>query len=102
MKDRICKDKPISSEQLVDYYLKEILKKEKPKSSNLYDKWDVILPENLKKHIQIKEIRDDVLILVADHPAWRQKANMNKRKILKKINEEFPTLNIKSIQIICR
>jgi len=100
--ERICKENPISSKDLVELYLKTILKKKKPIDYQIYEIWDLILPENLKKHIKIKEVKDDILILIADHPAWLQKANMSKNTILRKIKKEIPSTNIKSVHIICR
>ncbi len=100
--NRICTDKPISSKQLVDLYLNNVLKKKKPLNFEIYEKWDIIVQNKLKDHLKIKEVKDDVLILVADHPAWVQKANMSKKNILSKIKKEIPITNIKSIHIICR
>lgn len=102
MKNRICKDKPISSKELVDLYLQNVLQKKKPLAFEISEKWDIIIKSKLKNHLKIKEIKDGVLILVADHPAWVQKANMSKKNILNNIQKEFPVSNIKSIHIICR
>lgn len=102
MDDRICKDNPISSKKLVEIYLNTILKKKKPLNFDLYEKWDIIIQNKLKDHLKIKEINDGVLILIADHPAWLQKANMSKKNILSKIKKEIPLTNITSIHIICR
>jgi predicted nucleic acid-binding Zn ribbon protein len=102
MDNRICKDNPISSKQLVELYLNSVLKKKKPLNFEIYEKWDKIVQNKLKDHLKIKEVKDDVLILVADHPAWVQKANMSKKNILSKIKKEIPITNIKSIHIICR
>lgn len=102
MEDRICKDNPISSKKLVEIYLNTVLKNKKPLNYELYEKWDIIIQKKLKEHLKIKEINDDVLILIADHPAWLQKANMSKKNILVKIKKEIPITNIKSIHIICR
>lgn len=102
MDDRICKGDPISSKKLVDIYLKTVLNKKRPLNFEIYEKWDNIIQTKFKQHLKIKEIKDDVLILIADHPAWLQKANMSKKNILSKIKKEIPTTNIKSIHIICR
>lgn len=102
MEDRICKENPISSKDLVDLYLKTLLKKKKNIDYKIYEIWDLIIQDNLKPHIKIKEVKDDELILIADHPAWLQKANMSKNTILRKIKKEIPSTNIKSVHIICR
>lgn len=102
MDDRICKDNAISTKNLIDIYLNTVLKKERPKKSEIYDKWDDIISNKFKHHLKIKEINNDKLILVADHPAWVQRANMSKNIILKNIKKEIPSSNIKTIHIICR
>ncbi len=103
MDERLCKDNDsISCKKLIDFYLDNVLKKRKPLNFEIYEKWDIIVQNKLREHLQIKEIKDDVLILAADHPAWLQKANMSKNNILKNIKKQIPLTNIKTIHIICR
>ncbi len=102
MDDRICKKDALSSKKLIDIYLNTVLKKKIPKKNEIYNKWEKIVSLKFSQHIKIKEIKDDCLILTADHPAWLQKANMSKNNILKKIKKEIPSTNIKTIHIIYR
>lgn len=102
MDDRICKGESISSKKLIDIYLNTVLKKKIPPKDDIYSNWEKIISLKFSKHLKIKEVKDGCLILIADHPAWQQKANMSKNNILKKINKLIPSTNIKTIHIICR
>lgn len=99
---RICPNEPMSSKELVEIFLKRLNVEKVYKESDIILNWNKKFGKEFKGHIKIKEIKLDTLILKADHPAWAQKANMKKNTILRKIKKEFPSTNIKSIQIICR
>jgi len=102
MYDRVCNENAKSTKELLELYIKNILIKKYNKNDDIYSKWNEIIPNKLSQHLEIKEIKDDKIILIADHPAWAQKAKLSKNNILQNINKTFPSTNIKTIHIICR
>ncbi len=53
--------------------------------------------EDLATHSNLKEIKNNILFVETDHPAWVQLFNFNKKRILKIFNEEFKEFNAKDI-----
>lgn len=102
MYDRVCNEDAKSSKELLELYKKNILNLKITKNDDIYSKWNLIIPTKFIQHLKIKEIKDDCLIIIADHPAWAQKAKMSKNNILRNLKKEITTTNIKTIHIICR
>lgn len=97
---RIATKDAMSSKQLIDMFLSK-LKVESIEECSITLNWGKIVQGDYYKHLKVKEIKFNTVIVVADHPAWAQKANMSKNTMLKKIQKEFPSLNINAIKIIC-
>lgn len=98
---RICTKEPMSSKELIEIILNK-LQIDNTNDCNLASKWNKIAEGDLAQHLTIKEIKFNTLVVIADHPAWAQKANLKKKIILRKINKFFPSMGINSIKIICR
>ena len=98
--ERIATKDAMSSKQLIDIFLSK-LKVENIDDCSITLNWRKIVQGEYYKHLKVKEIKFNTVIVIADHPAWAQKANMSKNNMLKKIQKEFPTLGIKAIKIIC-
>lgn len=97
---RIAVDEAMSSKELIKIFLNK-LHIEQNDELKLTLKWNKIVNGELSKHLKVKEIKFNTVIISADHPAWAQKGNINKTRLLKKIQKEFPSLGIQSIKIIC-
>jgi len=52
--------------------------------------WEEVVGKDIASHVQALDIRDGVLILAADHGAWRQEVNMLAGTILAALNEQCP------------
>lgn len=104
MKDenkRIATKDAMSSKQLIELFLSK-LKVENVDECSITLNWIKIVQGEYYKHLKVKEIKFNTVIVIADHPAWAQKANMSKNIMLKKIQKEFPLLGVRAIKIICR
>lgn len=97
---RIATNEAMSSKQLIDIFLSK-LKVNETEDYSITLNWNKIVQGESYKHLKVKEIKFNTVIVIADHPAWAQKANMHKSIMLKKIKKEFPLLGIKAIKIIC-
>lgn len=98
--ERIATKDAMSSKQLIDIFLSK-LKVENIDDCSITLNWRKIVQGEYYKHLKVKEIKFNTVIVIADHPAWAQKANMSKNTMLKKIQKEFPSLGIQAIKIIC-
>jgi predicted nucleic acid-binding Zn ribbon protein len=97
---RIAVNDAMSSKELIKIFLNK-LHVEQNDELNLVLNWNKIVQGELSKHLKVKEIKFNTVIIRADHPAWAQKGNLKKVRILSKIQKEFPSLGIQSIKIIC-
>ena len=61
--------------------------------------WKEIVGPVLYGHVEIESITDDKIVVKADHPSFASAFRMQKKEILRKIKERFPSSNIKSIQV---
>lgn len=62
-------------------------------------KWNEIIGIDLAAHIKIYDLRDGVLICETDHPGWAQMFLLRKKSILKKVQKNFPQLNVRSVRM---
>ncbi len=97
---RIATKDAMSSKELIDLFLSK-LKVENIENCAITLNWKKIVQGEYYKHLKVKEIKFNTVIVIADHPAWAQKANMSKMAMLKKIQKEFPSLGVTAIKIIC-
>ncbi|MCK9190588.1 MAG: DUF721 domain-containing protein [Sphaerochaetaceae bacterium] len=99
--DRIATKDAMSSKELVALFL-EKLNVNHIEDCSITLNWAKIVQGEYYKHLKVKEIKYNNVIVVADHPAWAQKATMRKKELLRKIQKEFPSLGVQSIKIICK
>jgi len=98
---RVCTKNAVSSSVIVKLVLSR-LKVVDSGEQGLVLHWSEIVGSTLANHVKVYEIKYNNLILVADHPAWNQKVEMSKKRLLHKINTRYPGLCIKNIQVITR
>lgn len=67
---------------------------------SFFSSWKQLAGINISAHTHPRDIRGRVLIVEADHPGWVQLLHMQKRSILRKINREYPQLEVKEIRIV--
>ena len=53
--------------------------------------------EKLATHSSVKEIKNEILFIETDHPAWIQLFNFHKKRILYSFRKEFPQIPIKDM-----
>lgn len=66
---------------------------------NLFNKWEEICNTDIASHSRITEISNGNLIVEVDHPGWLQILKTKERQILKRIQTEFPELEISRISL---
>lgn len=90
----------MEAKKVLDLVLRSLdIRLDDPKASLGFE-WQKIAGDRLYPHVRILEIKHTTLILQADHPSWAQIALMQQKKILKAVNAKYPSLGIKSIQVL--
>jgi hypothetical protein len=59
-----------------------------------------VLGEKFSKALTRVELKKRVVEMAFDHPIWMQEMNFRKAEVLKKLQNEFPEVGIKSINLI--
>jgi hypothetical protein len=67
--------------------------------SDIFNTWRSIAGEKLACHSKIRDIRNNILIVEAEHPSWIQLIRIKESAILKIINKKYPNLHIYGISI---
>lgn len=73
------------------------------KNNTLFNVWKKVVTsvknvgQHLYEHSSIKDIKNEILLVEADHPGWIQLLQMNSNYILKGLNMYAKELKIKSI-----
>ncbi|MGE4583083.1 MAG: DUF721 domain-containing protein [Sphaerochaeta sp.] len=104
MKDkrpRLCKEgEPLEGRKVLDVVLRSLnIRSDNPKAAMGFE-WQKIIGNRLYPHVKIVEIRQNTLVLRADHPSWAQITLMQQKKILALLERRFPSLQIKSIHML--
>lgn len=64
----------------------------------IFRDWQSIAGIDLASHSEVVEVEDGVVLIKVDHPAWLQMFGMEKRKILRKLQHQYPELEIKAVR----
>ena len=73
---------------------------EEKKYVSIFKSWEQIAGTDLASHSVVKEIEGTILIIEVDHPGWSQLVTIQKKSILRKIQNMFPELEILRIRIV--
>ncbi|MCF7949565.1 MAG: DUF721 domain-containing protein, partial [Spirochaetia bacterium] len=67
---------------------------------SFFSSWKQLAGINIAAHTRPRDIRNRVLIIEADHPGWVQLLQMKTKPILRKIQRDFPQLDIQDLRIV--
>tara|TARA_Y200000002_G_C22576655_1_gene618998 strand:+ start:673 stop:948 length:276 start_codon:yes stop_codon:yes gene_type:complete len=67
---------------------------------NIIDVWDEVVGEKISKNAKAKSIEYGVLKVETISPTWRQELHLQKKDIVKKLNEKIQKKIIKDIRFI--
>lgn len=100
-KTRLCKNgEPLEAKEVLEYVLRGLaIRPDDPKAAIGFE-WQKIIGNRLYPHVKIVEIKHTTLVLRADHPSWAQITMMEQRKIISLLAKKYPSLGIKSIQML--
>lgn len=64
-----------------------------------YRSWEQIVGQDIASHTNLTEIRNHALCVEVDHPAWMQQVHLRQARILKSVQQRFPSLEIRSLHL---
>ena len=64
-----------------------------------FGSWEQIAGEHLAAHSEIKDIRNGVVVVEADHPGWIQLLQLRQHTLLDALRRRFPDLGIRSLRL---
>jgi len=67
---------------------------------SFFSSWKDLAGIDLAAHSKPRDIKNDVLIVEADHPGWMQMITMKKREILREVRRRFPQIRIKDVRVV--
>lgn len=95
-----CKEGLVDSKRMLSLVLDRLhIDKDDP-SLEVTMHWKDIVGAKYAEHVKILDIRKDVLMLQSDHPSWSQLVSMDKQRILRVLNRDYPSLGIKRIVFV--
>lgn len=62
-----------------------------------FSSWRAIAGSDLADHSKLVDVRHNAAVVVVDHPGWMQLLRMQQERILKRIQHEFPDLEIRTL-----
>ena len=66
----------------------------------LFSGWGQVAGSALAAHTRLKDVREGVLVVEADHPGWLQMARMRQESILAAAREAAPDARVLGIRVI--
>lgn len=86
-KDR--KTGPVRLDRILDGVLSECGLSDRMAERSLLEVWPQIVGERIAGHVRAVDLREGVLLLAADHGAWRQEVTLLMPRIREQCNERF-------------
>ncbi|MGC9313952.1 MAG: DUF721 domain-containing protein [Sediminispirochaetaceae bacterium] len=67
---------------------------------SFFSSWKDLAGIDLAAHSKPRDIKNEILIVEADHPGWMQMITMKKREILREVRRRFPQIRIKDVRVV--
>ncbi len=66
----------------------------------LFSGWSQVAGSTLAAHTRLRDVREGVLVVEADHPGWLQMARMRQEAILSAAREAAPDARIVGVRLV--
>lgn len=67
--------------------------------SSIHEVWDKVVGDDVAQHVQVRQLRDGVLNVVADHSAWKTQLKYMSTQIISDLNDHLGQDKVTSIQL---
>jgi predicted nucleic acid-binding Zn ribbon protein len=89
---------PVRLDRILDGVLAECGLSDRLAERSLLEVWPQIVGERLSRHVRAVDLRDGVLLLSADHGAWRQEVTLLLPQIQAGCNRRFGEGTVREIR----
>lgn len=86
-------------DELLTRFLDRIGQSEGTLYVGMFRSWRRIVGDRIADHAEPVDIRSHALVVEADHPGWVQMVMMERTRIIRRINREFPQLGITGLHV---
>ena len=69
------------------------------KACSLYTAWERIAGEPLSHHTRVADIIGRKLVIEVEHPGWHQMLRFKEKAILRRVQREYPSLEVRGMRI---
>jgi hypothetical protein len=59
--------------------------------------WPRIVGQDKAAHSQVLDVKNGIVLIGVDHPAWLQRLHMDSSRIVEQIRRDFPSLNARTV-----
>lgn len=67
--------------------------------SNIHSLWEKIVGSDVAQHVHARHVKDGILYVGADHPAWGIQLKYMQENIIEQLNQAMPDEKISSVQM---
>jgi hypothetical protein len=100
-KPRLSKsDDPLHGKDVLDIVLKTLDVDLGEPRYGLAASWAEIVGPELYLHVKVVDIQHESLVLRADHPSWANLVLLQKKRIIKAIQNRYPSLGITTLHVL--
>jgi predicted nucleic acid-binding Zn ribbon protein len=92
------KQGPVRLDRILDGVLSECGLADRLAERGLLEEWPRIVGERVARHVRAIDLREGVLLLAADHGAWRQEVTLLLPRIREQCNERFGEGTVKEFR----
>ncbi len=68
--------------------------------AGLFERWAQVAGTGLAAHVRLRDVRDGIMIVEADHPGWLQMARMRKEALLAAARAAAPEARLTDVRFV--
>jgi hypothetical protein len=87
---------------LLHFLFNETISEKAQRYHQFFKEWQTILGNDFHGHVMLDDIQSNTLLLIADHPGWKQRVVLNQRQLLEILQRKYPEMEVKRLSIRVR
>lgn len=85
---------------LISAYSNKLQMFERSGALEIYSSWAAVVGEKIASHCKLIDIERQTAIIETDHTGWCQQLLLNKQRIIRNFQKQYPQLDVKNISVI--
>jgi hypothetical protein len=86
-----------SARDLINRFINSIGARDETGVVPFVQAWPRIVGRDKAAHSQVLDVKNGIVLVGVDHPAWLQRLHMDSRRIVEQIRRDFPSLNARTV-----